>query len=291
MYSVETWLPVFPGFYETGFFDEDRYTDEVQYYKDEIFENNPEFNRDLLNEVADNIDGWDGLIKWDNRGFEKDSAIAACKWVEDALNEIFKGKCVFKIIFQQVWSPREYNFRNDHIDCEIKYSKVKPIVQYLKDHIEAFKKYLEDQYTSCDGFISHYSNQADKDGWLVHSEWDAHQFGAVLDFIIRNYYKETWSEDQPEFDSMLYYVEEQICYGDYIDATGYEKLFDSKTAARESKKLNAEEKSVSEYLDIITDFKTRLKVLEEKKKGYIKWVKEAAEQIYKKVAEEAGLDV
>ena len=291
MYSVETWLPVFPGFYETGYFNEDLYSNEVKFYKDEIFDNNPEFNRDLLNEVADNLDGWDGLIKWDNKGFEADSAIAACNWAEDALNEIFKGKCVFEILFQQVWSPKEYNFRNDHIDCEIRYSRVNPIVQYLKDHLEAFKQYLEDQYTSCDGFISHYSKQADEDGWLVHSEWDVHQFGAVLDFIIRNYYKETWSEDQPEFDSMLFYVEESICYGDYIDGTAYEKLFNSKTAELESKKLNDEENRVSEYLDTIPKNENRVKLIEEKKQGYSKWVRETAEQIYKKVAEEAELDV
>ena len=72
--TVETWLPVFPGFYETGFYDDDKYADEVKQLKADIFTENNAANGDIVDAIADELD-YDGLVRWDNKRFEADSAV------------------------------------------------------------------------------------------------------------------------------------------------------------------------------------------------------------------------
>ena len=55
--------------------------------------------------------------------------------------------------------------------------------KYLRDNFDAFSKYIKERYTSCDGFISYYSNDATE--WADWSE-DSHKCGSVLQFICDN---------------------------------------------------------------------------------------------------------
>lgn len=236
MQKVETWLPIFPGFYNTGFFDEDEFYHEIDQYKEWFFSEHPNLKQEAVDDAADEKDPWGGLIKWDNKQFEEDSARAACEWVESTLNDIFvpykeqkrlwessdHPDGLFYVNFQKVVSPREYNFANDCVNCEIEYPGNEPLLKYIAGHWDHFAEYIKDNYTSCDGFRSRYSN--DPDNWLDPACWNDHQYGAVFDFIVRDYMKERLSEDLPELYSMYEHVAEQIYYNDYLDFDDYEKL-------------------------------------------------------------------
>ncbi len=122
-------------------------------------------------------------------------------------------------VFQELKSPREYNFYNDSINVKFTLTpaNVAKIKDYLKEHEEAFTKYLEDRYTSYDGFISRHSNNLED--WTVdimETLTHKHRVGAVLQFILLN-------EEGADYElNQVYdYVQGN---GGYLTAANYEAL-------------------------------------------------------------------
>jgi hypothetical protein len=159
---IESFLPVFTGFYGTVF----------------------EANEDMVIEEPYSYDDY----KFDYRGYEKDCGIKCTKVIQDKLNEI--GKFGVKIEYQNTSSPREYNFTNDSINVKFILSKgtTKKIEKYLSKNAATFAEYIKKHYTSRDGFMSFYSNDAKV--WLNEYLNDEkkleHCFGTILEFIFDN---------------------------------------------------------------------------------------------------------
>lgn len=160
--KVETFLPIFPGFYGTIYEAPDPYTDDK-----------PEYVRNEKECDTDYSDYTDRMSK------------AVTANVESELSDF-----VHSITFQRLRSPKYYNFANDAIDVEIE-PNVSAIRQYVADNYEAFAEFIRERYTSCSGFISHYSNSADT--WvneytdrLTNFNNNAHHLGAILEFIAQN---------------------------------------------------------------------------------------------------------
>lgn len=192
--TYKTWLPVFPGFYETGYIDEDQINEQKDYYIEGDAEE-ADLPLDLVNYIVDKF-GLYPEVRYEE--YERALALQCCEWVQDTLQHIFDDKEI-KVEFEKVSSPREYNFKNDSIDCAITIDLDK-VMAYVKEESENFQKYLEDTYTDYDGFHSYYSNEiAD---WLDPEEWNlTHQVGSVLDFIIKD-----WCNRNHEYadESMLW---------------------------------------------------------------------------------------
>lgn len=152
----ETFLPVFPGFYNTIFEPDLVEADENYFLSEDCFEVQ---NCDLE---------------------------PACRqMVHEVETELQRAGIDVKLEFQHLESPREYNFRNDTININVSYDSeaVKTIKQFLIKDIELFTGYLKDNYTSYDGFISGHST--DVLDWLESFSTNSHKFGAVLDFILQ----------------------------------------------------------------------------------------------------------
>lgn len=165
--KVETFLPVFPGFYETIWqFDSDNM----------LIENINELRAERGLAPID----WDAL-ELDYKTYELD----LCKHLCDVMARLMQDY-VSSITFETVQSPREYNFRNDSVDCGI-VPNVDSIKKFLLDNWDKFGQYLKARYTSYDGFISHYSN--DPEDWKAETkgftDWtvNGHYLGSVLEFI------------------------------------------------------------------------------------------------------------
>lgn len=191
--KVETYLPVFSGFNGT-FFEAD--------VEGEIDHINEEREQLGLNAVDEND------IHFDYAAADEITAKLACQYVHNTLDFVNGVK------FQEVISPREYNFTNDSINCEIDLN-VKDMLNYLDDHREEFTEYLKEKYTSYDGFISFHSNDVNDWTWEYIKAEASHRIGACLTFIMFN-------EDEDAEDAMYDYV--RANGGCWAEATNYDEL-------------------------------------------------------------------
>lgn len=85
------------------------------------------------------------------------------------------------IKFQKEVSPKEYNYRNDAIDCFIRIHMNK-LIAWCYENKRYLNDYFKKNYTSCSGFISLYPNNFDE--WEAKTEGftelDNHYLGVIL---------------------------------------------------------------------------------------------------------------
>lgn len=160
--NIESYLPVFTGFYETIFqADEEQVIESPYKYDDYDF---------------------------DYTGYQIQVAKECCDAIENKLEDI--GNFDIKIKYQDIISTKYYNFANDTVNVKYILSKnsSKEIDKYLSYHIDAFTNYIKDHYTSRDGFNSSYSNDVIVwlNEYLNDSQQLSHVFGSILEFILTN---------------------------------------------------------------------------------------------------------
>jgi len=167
--KVETYLPVFPGFYGTLFEpEEDQEIDSINYNRSE--KGLPEITYDDC--------------KWDYEEHRNRVARACCGVIEHELKGIIDKN--IDITFQDIHSPREYNFTNDSINVEIDLD-INKTKEYLKENEDEFAEFLKERFTSRSGFISFFSNQViDWYNLIDNQEKYETVIGSVLDFILEN---------------------------------------------------------------------------------------------------------
>lgn len=174
MKTIETYLPIFSGFYNT------------------IWQPDEEQEISWINEQREEK-GFEPITyddcNWDNTDYEQRIAEGCAKYIHAILQ---KEGLIKKGIYQSLYSPREYNFRNDSINVEIVLTKAneKKILSILKENSEAFAKYLKDTYTSYSGFISFHSNTIEEfmteDGNPLEHK---HKLGSILEFILKEVFE------------------------------------------------------------------------------------------------------
>lgn len=164
--KIETFLPIFSGFYETIW---QGYTEDFTY----------NLNNDREEKGLKPID-YD-ILEIDYKGYEVDIVKQLCHIIAKELQDY-----VEKIEYQELKSPKEYNFYNDSVNVTI-IPKVKDIKTFIYNHLADFKEFLKQRYTSYDGFISYYKPDFNK--WKEDTRdfedysVNTHYLGAILDFI------------------------------------------------------------------------------------------------------------
>ena len=144
---VEGYLPIFNGFYNSVF--------------ENLIENEDEGTTDIKEVVK--------LV------FEK------------VTEKLKKYNFISQAIFENLNSPKEYNYYNDSINCQyiISQENLLNIYKYIRKNKKEFKKYLKENYTSYSGFISSYSNNLK--GWTVKKVLkNQHQLSSIFEFILQN---------------------------------------------------------------------------------------------------------
>lgn len=178
--------------------------------------------RDLIDSYQIDQDFKEGYIQYnsnyywsnyDNSAFMDDWAKDVYNHVSDIIQDTFKHILGLDITleYQGRWSPREYNFAHDivnlDINCDAGFEK---LINYCKNNSK-FPKFLKDNYTSYDGFMSHTSNRVDL--LLEDAETDdMTAFGAMVRFLL--------SQECDEDD--FTYIEFETYYSEYF--TGQEAL-------------------------------------------------------------------
>lgn len=195
--SIETFLPVFPGFYGT-IFEADT--------ESELYSQNQERDSLLPKLECDDLD-------FNNSEYENDVVKQCTSFIEDQLKPL---GLVTAIRFQSIDRPREYNFLNDsgNIEVDLTNKNIKAIKDYIYANRKNYEDYLE-RYKSCSGFISFYGHTFDK--WKEYtsnfSDYPkAHYLGSILDFICQN--------EDFNSDMMYEYVMQDIYVGNYCKDRG-----------------------------------------------------------------------
>jgi len=185
---IETYLPIFPGFYNS------------------LIDGDFEIN-DFLNEENLIYE----QINFDFESWQKECSFYACNFIEKEL----KNFGVLSVEFQELISPKYYNFSTDSINCKIEIDS-KKICWYIHNNFENFREYIYDNYSNKSGFFSSYSNQVCD--WITYTNNfqdfsnNGHYLGSILAFICQN-------EAISGIDSnnMSYFILDNIWIGNFIE--------------------------------------------------------------------------
>jgi hypothetical protein len=203
---METFAPIFNGFYETAYsFDVERYDITDWLFGNDYTENQKYLFDELIKRH------YDAVVKENYNEYCVDVAKAVCEFLSKKTSELVNMNVEFE--FQNIYSPQYYNFKNDSINVNIKTDEclekafVKHLLDFIKNHIGNFQKYIESNYTSYDGFCSFYSNNYND--WIK-NEYNAHELGSLLEFALREKFDDIETE-------MMYYVLENVCSTSYCE--------------------------------------------------------------------------
>lgn len=161
--------------------------------------------------------------EWDDFQFTYDYE-SYCKNYVRAIN----SELGMNLEFQELISPREYNFTTDKIICWIKPSDVKKLSSALNS--DTMKNLVKERFTSRDGFISFYSPYIEEWKEKKIKNWDAVELGTLLD---------AWIIESGEDLDNLDFAGMEYCSGNgqYVD---YEKMWDEEAELAE-KELHQKE--------------------------------------------------
>ena len=181
--TYSTFLPCFPGFYESPLYNSDSESEAARTMIDALCSSESVsfpapllkhyFNHHHLGSAFD--------LQADFPAFTRDAAKAYCRVIADRLAGILEEEV--SIEFEEIRSPKYYNFETDSVNCKITFDADRALA-YCREHLPKFRQYLVDNYKSRDGFISFHSYDAAE--WLDSGLWGSHEPGAILDFILRN---------------------------------------------------------------------------------------------------------
>ena len=177
--SYATWLPWFPGFYNTCLEYHNIECDVSDIYNIRKEKN---FNLDIN---SDDLD-------YDNKDYETRVVKEICELIPDLLKNR-DMPVINKIQLEKIVSPREYNFINDSANVIV---EVKPylIRSYIHNNKKKYEQYLKDNFTSCDGFMSfhdnYFSSWQTQTNDFTNYENNHFHLGSLLDFIIKNMWED-----------------------------------------------------------------------------------------------------
>ena len=177
--KIETFCPLFPGFCNTMF---------EPCEDNEIYSHNQEHDTDL---------SYDDF-NWDYDDYQDRVASAFVESFEREFKDIVPG---VDIKFQNVVSPKEYNFRNDSINIEVNMNFL-DFMLIVNNNKENIRDYIRQNYTSRDGFISWHSN--DVEDWCNPDyimEKPEHRIGALMEALAQHYI---------EFDDIIYWADSEM---------------------------------------------------------------------------------
>ena len=127
--------------------------------------------------------------------------------------EAFGDKYGLTLTFDEMTSPREYNFSTDRIFCKIPREEIDTIRKSVEEHKD-WAQYIKDNFTSCSGFWSNYENDCKHEDWAKET-LDECQYGTIIKFWLNNISPDTDSEG---WDMDEYYLTNdfEMCNWDSI---------------------------------------------------------------------------
>lgn len=166
--KIEIALPKFYGFYESPL-DDYEISDDIESYGD------------VTQDQYEKID-------W--KATHKAISIAYLDKYWEQNKETLNAFGISSLEFKGIDSPKYYNYSTDVLACYATLDKTKfrkEIKKLTRENWQAFEIYIKEKYSSRSGFVSFYSNDADKwiDNLLVNDlETDNNVLEGFLEFIM-----------------------------------------------------------------------------------------------------------
>ena len=171
IYKLEIVAPFFPGFYNTIFEMEDqRVEDDIdsevvpKFTKAGLMEEGGVFT---LQTLCNDYFGSDAY-RDANKSYMQEVGQETATFLQDLLQKE-TGLEESVVEFKNIWSPREYNFRNDSVNIDVAIDTTRMIEILEGPAYAIFKALIEAEYTSVSGFSSFYDN--DIATWV--KDWEA----------------------------------------------------------------------------------------------------------------------
>ena len=165
--TIEGFLPIFKGFY--GSIEEDIFDQKIE--------------NDFINDDEDN------LI------YKKYCNDVAKKYISLINEAMILHNSIITFEFEQVNSPREYNFQNDEIQTKTTFD-YDAIIQYVKYHMNQLDEFCKSNFTSFDGFCSFYPNNAVDFLKLLDTDKKESVLNHLINFIVCNIVDEDKIQDE-----------------------------------------------------------------------------------------------
>ena len=154
---------IFPGFYESNLYNSDS-----EYYMNQYL------NEDQENKIEYELK--------DFEGFTSEVAKKAADLLHEAI--VFDDAIIQSIDFESLSSPRFYNFETDKLILKIKLDQRKLELFCFRQEKTDFNQYLQENFTSYDGFHSFIANNINdfKNQYIEENKTDR-----TLDIMIEFY--------------------------------------------------------------------------------------------------------
>ena len=176
---------IFEGFYESNLFNSDS-----EYYLSEMLES-----------------------PYEIKDFDKFQNTVGKRIADEVYYDYFceEDSVVTDLDFVGIDSPRFYNYSTDRIilDVEVDLKKLEDFC--FKDNADDFNKYLEDNFTSYDGFHSFVKNN--RLGFYLDYKNDESEKERCLNVMLEYYFiKRILSENEEDFKEHMYEIAREELY-------------------------------------------------------------------------------
>lgn len=173
MLNIKSWLPIFSGFYGT-IWDNSENNSELEYLREQ----------GLTDEELEELSS----LKCYDEGIRDYQDGITRELTNFIGQDLIKLGMLKSIKYERIVSPKYYSNDSVNVTDTLTKKNQKAIKDYLANHFDAWRKYLQEYYTSCSGFISHYDNDPLLDDWRDDAIFAEHQLGQVYNFILNNEY-------------------------------------------------------------------------------------------------------
>lgn len=168
-------LPFFPGFYESSLYSPDTeywaIKQEVEYYTHDLREEHPEYQGITEDD-----------LEFDYKAYQKDVMGSFIIAFKDAAPDIVES-----VEFDELVSPKYYNFSTDRLFCWVTFSEDWKAVmrKFMLDNYGLLKDHIKEVWSSRDGFMSFTSNDVDEWFGKIFDEEDPMYIGTMLGYMMR----------------------------------------------------------------------------------------------------------
>ena len=260
MSIFKTWLPCFPGFYETGLYNSGM----REAARSGVISGlclATSFPSDLLEYWIDHsgLTAGPELIEEDLLGYQDAVVEEFRARIANVLAGVLKSEVT--ITDAQLVCPRDYSQGNDSVNCTIRFDADKA-VELLQKHRDKFAEYLKQNYTSRDGYMSWYSD--DPDDWMDRKAWKGHEPGAVLQFLLL--------AAVPDIaDRLVQIAVGNVSYADRLTASDeLYRFLQSAPAQKIAEEYDRLEKQARAYIDVMPDKARARALVEDGRKAVLK---------------------